>query len=45
MPCLRASISLQPFVQTRLDGGSLLVYKHGSTAFVQTCVDSGSLFV
>ena len=45
MPCLRTSISPQPFVQTRLDGGSLFVYKHGSTAFVQTRLDSGSLFV
>ena len=32
MPCLRTSISLQPFVQTRLDGGSLFVYKHQSPA-------------
>ena len=32
MPCLCTSISLQPFVQTRLDCGSLFVYKHQSPA-------------
>ena len=45
MPCLRTSISLQPFVQTRLDGGSLFVHKHGCTDLVQTRLDIGSLFV
>ena len=32
MPCSCTSISLQPFVRTRLDCGALFVYKHQSPA-------------